>query len=197
MNNYIFIVMLGFIFSGCSNNAVQPKDTNQWVQQADAIRAQARSQFEQGHPRKALSTIKKALRVSANLSLSSNNLVEIYDDAGLYFYMDKQWKAAARYQAIAVLLVCGQNESETLFAEYIHRLGWAFAAYSPKQPYDLIAKNPLLLMSDTDLNLYKNVDIRRRFFTAYPVINNNKKANNVSYKLNPELLPASCYYHSN
>jgi hypothetical protein len=196
MGKNVFLLMLVFVCCGCSNVTVQPKDTKQWTQQADAIRAHARAQFEQGDPRAALASIRKALRISSNLELSSINLVEIYDDAGLYFYMNKQWRAAARYQAIAVLLACNQNESAELFSEYIHRLSFAFSAYSPKESFDSIAKNPLWLISDTDLNLYKNIDIRRRFFTSYPIFSNKINAHKVAYKLNPESLPASCYYHA-
>ena len=197
MGKVIFLLAISLVCYGCSNVAVKPKDTEQWTQKADAIRAQAKAQFEQGQPHAALESIKMALEISSNLALSSLNLVEVYDDAGLYFYMNKQWRAAVQHQTIAVLLACDQKESAELFAEYVQRLSWAFSAYRPKQPFNLIAKNPLLLLSNADLHLYKNTDIRRRFFTSYPIFSNGMKAHKVGYKLNPKLIPASCSYRSN
>jgi tetratricopeptide (TPR) repeat protein len=196
MKTIMFLLALSSLCCACSSISTQPISAEQWAQQADAIRAQARAQFEQGHSRTALAIIKKALRISSKLTLSSISLVEIYDDAGLYFYMNKQWRAAARHQTIAVLLACNQAESAAFFAEYVHRLGLAFAKYSPQQPFRAVADNPLWLLSDPDLALYKNNDIRRRFFTPYLVFRDNMVGHELAFKLNLETLPHSCYFHT-
>ncbi|MFZ6722658.1 hypothetical protein [Undibacterium sp. Ji49W] len=162
--------------------------------QADKLRNAAMAAFEKGHDQQAaLKLNKRALRVSRHLPASSWRTIENYDDAGLYYYENNQWKASAQHQAIAVLLACGVEESQPMFAVYVKRLGFAFSKYRPGQDFAPIAANPLVLLEDIPLNLRGNADLRRRYFDTIR-LKTDKSGARYLYKLKRQAVPASCYF---
>jgi hypothetical protein len=192
MKTFIILLVLCVLCCACASVSLQTRAADRWVLRADALRAQAHSQFVAGDKLAAINSIKKALQLSPHLALSSISLVELYDDAGLYFYTNKQWREAAHHQAIAVLLACNQPEAAALFSVYVRRLGFVFAEYNTRQEFNFIEVNPFQLLMDKDLNLSKNADIRRRFYKVFSVNNAKQQVPTLIYKINPAALLGTC-----
>lgn len=160
---------------------------------ADGLREEAMVLFEHGDPRSALSVGQRAVRLARYLPETSWRIVEIYDDAGLYYYSAGQWKQSAHHQAIAVLLACATQENAEMYRTYLERLGLAFAKYRPRQDFGPIAENPLILLKDVALGLRKNPDLRRRYFTTYRIRGASPSDPPAYlYKLRSGEIPESC-----
>ena len=161
---------------------------------ADRLRDSAMARFEANDRRAALLLNKRALRITRHLPETSWRTVENYDDAALYHYDAREWKAAAQHQAIAVLLSCDVLESRSIFPIYVERLAWAFAKYRPHENFAPIAENPLVMLLDVELNVRKNYDVRRRYFRTIKLRNTPPGSPpRYFYKLRPETIPESCY----
>lgn len=113
----------------------------------------------------ALMMNRRAIRQGRKLPVTSWRVVENYDDAGLYYFSTRQWRMAARYQSIAVLLSCGTGYPAGWHAEYTKRLSWAFKKYRPKAKFAKIEADPTRLLKDPALKLRRNYDIWRKFFS--------------------------------
>jgi hypothetical protein len=159
----------------------------------DTLRKEAMAKSERGDTRGALDTINKTFGIARHWPVSSWRTVENYDDAGLYYFLESSWEAAAYHQAIAVLLACGTAENKPTMRIYVQRLGWAFAKYRPDADFAAIEKDPLRLLVDKQLNLNHNADIRRRFYEFYDPHRAPKSPLLPVYRLNTKALPKSCY----
>lgn len=191
MSKTMIFLMLGLpMFSHA-----QQTQQNSIEARSDQLREAAMSVFEKSQSQeKALQLNAAALKLSRYLPASSWRTVENYDDAGLYYYESRKWKASAQHQAIAVLLACGMEESKAMFPVYVKRLGFAFSRYRPGEDFAPIADNPLILLKDIPLNLRANADLRRRYFKTVKLKPDTPtSANTYLYRIKPEALPATCY----
>ena len=134
------------------------------TKQANAFRMKAMSAFREKRVDLALEKIHAALNLSQSLKSTTPELIENYDDAGLYFFMSGDYENAARYQSIAVLLSHESNHQNTLLATYKQRLGWAFAKYDPSFSITSVKTTPEVLLSYKPLALHRNSDIKRVFY---------------------------------
>jgi len=160
----------------------------------DRLRDAAMERFERGDRRGATRFNERAIRLARQLPPTGWRSIENYDDAGLYYYDARKWKASAQNQAIAVLLACGATGAGGVSPVYVERLGWAFAKYRPHEDFAPVAANPLVLLTDVRLNLRANHDLRRRYFKTIRV--NGTPAGTPPryiYRLQTGSVPESCY----
>lgn len=130
---------------------------------SDLQREAALAAFQAGRHDEALSDIKLAIQTAQSLSVSSVQVVEGYDDAGLYFFMQGDFRQSARHQAIAVLFASENPERRPMLPVYVERLGWAWLKYRPGSDFSLIKANPYCLLADRDLALFDEIRIREHF----------------------------------
>jgi hypothetical protein len=95
----------------------------------------------------ALAAIKRALASSQKENVPGHVLVEVYDDAGLYFNLAGQYQESALYQSIAVLLSRKIELSQRMKGFYQANLGTALASASPSQEIDEHAKDTERLLA--------------------------------------------------
>ena len=84
--------------------------------------------WENNKNEEALTAVKQALVFSQRENVPPTVLVEVYDDAGLYFYLAGLYGDSARNQAIAVLLARKLGVSPQLENTYEDRLSRALEA---------------------------------------------------------------------
>lgn len=92
--------------------------------------------WESGKNAEALSAIKRALVSAQKEKVPGHILVEVYDDAGLYFNLAGQYEESAKYQAVSVLLSRKIQLSERMKRFYEANLGTALAAAHPNVVID-------------------------------------------------------------
>ena len=133
---------------------------------SDQLRTEAQKQFLRSDYNAALADVGLAMRMARWLSATSVQVVEAYDDAGLYFYSSEQYEQSARYQAIAVLLATGNPDLKQMLPVYLERLGWAWAKYRPGSDFSAIKVNPLILLDMHELSLGSDIRIREHFYRS-------------------------------
>lgn len=84
--------------------------------------------WESGKNADALAAIKRALGSAQKENVPGHILVEVYDDAGLYFNLAGQYQDSAFYQSVAVLLSRKIELSERMKNFYQANLGTALTA---------------------------------------------------------------------
>jgi hypothetical protein len=122
---YKLILLIGstllFIF-GCALNAGNPGlKTRAYLY--DAYHA-----WERGKTDQSVLFIQSALKSAECEKVPEDILVEVYDDAGLYFHVTGRHAESVRYQAIAVLLSRKMASAEPMRAFYQANLGKALEA---------------------------------------------------------------------
>ncbi len=155
----LFILTVLFI-AGCSSLQRQ----QEIAKLSDNYRNEAYGLYEKGYCDLALGKIKKAIKETKSLRVVAMQSVEVYDDAGLYYYSTDKFKESAYHQSVAVLLAYNNPEFDNMFSIYLSRLGWAYGKYKPDYDFREIEKDPLTLLDDEDLNLKANNLIRIKFY---------------------------------
>ena len=84
--------------------------------------------WESNKNAEALAAIKLALVSAQKENVPGHILVEVYDDAGLYFNLAGQYQESAMYQSIAVLLSRKIELSQRMKGFYQANLGTALAS---------------------------------------------------------------------
>jgi len=84
--------------------------------------------WENSKNAEALTAVKRALAFSQKEDVPETILVEVYDDAGLYFYLGGLYGDSVRNQSIAVLLARKFEVSPQMTRAYEDRLGRALEA---------------------------------------------------------------------
>ena len=159
---------------------------------ASELRLLAMRQFMNGEKSLALSTHRQALRVARQLPPTHMDVVENYDDAGLFYFDAGRWRDAARRQAIAVLLACAGGDTDEVYSVYLQRLRLTLEKYPVATPIDVAIREPLRLLDDEQLNLRDNFDIRRRFYRVFPSGGPRIVAAMPTYRLKREWQNATC-----
>ncbi len=161
MNLQILLFLLTVIsIAGCSSLQRQ----QEIAKRSDDYRIEAYGFYESGHCDFALGKIKEAIKETKSLQVVAVQSVEVYDDAGLYYYSSGKFKESAYHQSVAVLLAYNNPEFDNMFSTYMTRLGWAYGKYKPGYDFREIEKNPLTLLDDDDLDLKANNLIRIKFY---------------------------------
>ncbi|MDD5275292.1 MAG: hypothetical protein PHR16_04340 [Methylovulum sp.] len=148
------------LLAGCVSVDYQAK----LAELSDQQRAAAYMQFELSRYDAALAWVRHALHTAQRLPATSVQVVEAYDDAGLFFYSKKDYAQSARHQAIAVLLATDNPALEAMLPIYLERLRWAWEKFRPDGDFSDIKANPLSLLDDEELVLVKDPRIREHFY---------------------------------
>ncbi len=97
----------------------------------DAYHARENSQNAE-----ALAAIKRALAAAKCENVPGHVLVEVYDDAGLYFHLAGLHQDSVLHQSVAVLLSRKLEVSKRMKDFYLANLGTALAAANQGMPLD-------------------------------------------------------------
>ncbi len=103
--------------------------------------------WENGRNAEALAAIKLALVTARKEKIPGDILVEVYDDAGLYFHLAGQHEESVRQQAVAVLLARKFELSRQMIATYENRLSLALASADPAKAQDVHARDTERLLA--------------------------------------------------
>ncbi len=117
--------------------------------------------WENGRTSEALAAAQRAVRFAARERLPDEVLVEVYDDAGLYYHASGLHDQAVFHQAIAVLLARKSGLPPERIALYEGRLRQAMAAAHPDFVQDAQATSTSNLLKLK--NIRENPHIRYAF----------------------------------
>ena len=95
------------------------------------LRLEASGYWQQKDYEIAVELITQSIRKARMAGSITYDLVEGYDDAGLYYFDSEDYKNSAKYQSIAVVLYYYLDPNGKMNEEYQKRLGWAFRRYNP------------------------------------------------------------------
>lgn len=160
----LLVLFFPLFFSSCASIDYPAK----FAELADQQRATAYRQFEQSRYDAALTWVRYSMDTAQRLPATSVQVVEAYDDAGLYFYSQGDYQQSARHQAIAVLLAMDNPAMAAMWPTYVMRLGWAWGKFRPDSDFSAIKANPLGLLDDEELALVKDPRIREHFYQPNP-----------------------------
>ena len=158
------VLLLPLVLAGCLSGVRQ----SQLAVISDQQRADAWRAFEVSEFAAALAGVKQAMHSAQYLSPTSEQVIEAYDDAGLYYYMLEDYAQSARHQAIAVLLAANSPSLQTMYPTYLQRLSWAWEKYRPDSHFAEIEADPKCLLVDADLKLATDMHIRQHFYRPSP-----------------------------
>lgn len=161
---HLLALFFSLFLIGCVSIDYQAK----LAELSDQQRAAAYMQFELSRYDAALAWVQHAMQTTERLPATSVQVVEAYDDAGLFFYSKKNYEQSARHQAIAVLLAKYNPALEAMFPIYLERLGWAWGQFRPDSDFSKIEANPLSLLDDEELLLIRDPRIREHFYRPPP-----------------------------
>ena len=169
----IYTLLLITLIGGCSST---PLKTHQ-LRKANTLLIEAYKLSQNGSPSLAINKVNDAIKLARNSQKISNELIEAYDDLGLYHFLQKDYKKSAYHQSIAVVLSHFNNPKNKMNNVYLERLGWAYAKYDPTFNLTNFIASPLLLVCTNQLNIQKNADIRQFLYerdTALSIRRTNK-----------------------
>lgn len=155
---FIFIlVFLSFLFGCVANHASK----------AQSLRFDAYEVAQKGQYENAIIKAKVGLKY-AQLSRQINvELIEAYDDLGLYHFKSGDFENAVYYQSVATVLSFYRFPSDQKSQIYLQRLGWAYSKYIPGFKFSEVSKSPLVLVCNRENTaLRNNEDIRRFLFKS-------------------------------
>ncbi len=109
----------------------------------------------------ALAHIQAAVRKCAWPGVPLHVVIEAYDDAGLYYFLNHQPRASFVHQAVAVLLAETTRTPPHLLEAYYVRLARARAAAGIELTDDAIAENFRLLLTIPEVR--DNPQVRRHY----------------------------------
>lgn len=128
---------------------------------ANTLLIQAYNLSKDGSYGLAILKAKQSIEQAQKSARITNELVEGYDDLGLYYFLLLDYQTSAYYQSIAVVLSHFKNAESEMNKVYLERLGWAYAKYNPTFDFTYIIESPLLLACDDQLNIRENIDVRQ------------------------------------
>jgi hypothetical protein len=111
-----------------------------------ALLQDAYQAYQAGDNPQALRTIRLAIASAPVKKLPGYTLVELYDDAGLYYYINGQGRESFNHQSVAVLLAQVIETPEQMKRFYLKNLGTALAGSGFALELADIARNPRLLL---------------------------------------------------
>ncbi len=93
--------------------------------QTKALLYDAYYAYQTGDEQGALKTVQRALATAPRKKIPGYVLVELYDDAGLYYHLNGQGRESFIHQAVAVLLSQALGSPEQMKRFYLGNLGKA------------------------------------------------------------------------
>lgn len=137
----VVIVLLGLLLSGCVSTYRNPGlRTRAYIY--DAFHAR-----ENGRNAEALAAIKRALAAARCENVPGHILVEVYDDAGLYFHLAGLHQDSVLHQSVAVLLSRKLELSQRMKDFYLANLGTALAGANQGMELDEHARDTERLLN--------------------------------------------------
>ncbi|MBL9216479.1 MAG: hypothetical protein JNG83_13465 [Opitutaceae bacterium] len=130
-----------------------------WRAKADLY--DAYYQYQIGDNAAALAKIRQALDSCSWPGVPDQVVIEAYDDAGLYYYLNRQPRAAFVHQAVAVLVSEAAATPAPLRETYLGRLLKALAASDIGLSADTIREDPRVLLTVPEVRDHPQV--RRRY----------------------------------
>ena len=100
------------------------------LSEARELRRSAYELHKKGWNGLAVERSKKAIEIASACPGISLELIESYDDTGLYFFLINKFDKSAYYQLIATALAENSTEHYRKSSLYKRRLGWALNRYS-------------------------------------------------------------------
>jgi hypothetical protein len=155
----LFLVSLNF---GCASTVGM--DVQKVNQESDKLRLEAINLSRKGFNGLAISKVTESIKKARKSGVITINLIEGYDDAGLYYYSIDDYENSARFQSIAVLLSHSADKTSPMNSTYLKRLNWAFEKYKPDFDFSSVKENPVNLLCKNILNLKLNPDIKKVFY---------------------------------
>jgi len=154
------LLLISLLVIGCSST---PLKTNQYPEKANALLIEAYKLSQNGFQNLAIDRANDAIKLARNSNQISNELIEGYDDLGLYHFLQKKHKASVYYQSIAVTLSHFADPENKANRVYLERLGcgWAYKKYDPTFNFSDRLVIPLSFVCTNQLNIQKNIDIRK------------------------------------
>jgi hypothetical protein len=119
--NRLILIFLCFLFNDCSPT-FNPSQLKTQAHLYSAYEAWVAGQNSQ-----SLIAIQAAMASSLREPVSDSVLVEVYDDAGLYYHLAQRHTESVRFQSIAVLLSRKLQVSEFMKTFYQANLSLAFS----------------------------------------------------------------------
>ena len=142
---------------------------------AKVLRAQAYELSGKGQHDLAIIKAEEALhyaRVAGHINIE---LIEAYDDLGLYYYLKKDYQKSAYHQSIAVALSYSYQPRSKMSKVFLERLGWAYAKYDVNFDFTKIQNAPLLLVCENMLFIGQNADVRRFLYSKGKALSPRRK----------------------
>ncbi len=102
--------------------------------------------YQAGDQPGALHTIQRALATAPKRKIPGYVLIELYDDAGLYFYASGQGRESFIHQSVAVLLSRAIETPEQMRRFYLGNLGTALQVSGFQLAMPDIERDPTLLL---------------------------------------------------
>ena len=164
----LLIILLIASCSTVSNNKSLKSETN-------ALLAQAHRLSQSGSYTLAINKAKQSIKQSQHSSQITNELIEGYDDLGLYYFQSRDYQKSTYYQSIAVVLSHINNPKGKINQVYLERLGWAYGKYDPTFDLTNVIKNPLLLVCKNRLNINMNISIKRFIYKQDKALSPRRK----------------------
>jgi hypothetical protein len=96
---------------------------------------------------RALKSVKSALETAPKENVPGDVLVEVYDDAGLYYFLNDQGQQSFIHQAVAVLLADHFTVTERMRRFYFGNLRKAYAVSELDLAMDAIEKDHRILLT--------------------------------------------------
>ena len=124
----------------------------------------------------AIINAKKGLKRAQSISVITQELIEIYDDLGLYYYQKNDYESSVYYQSVATILAFYSSPNDQSNKVFLQRLGWAYSKHKPGFNFSEISRAPLVLVCEkVNLSLHENYDIKRFLYRASPIFSNKYK----------------------
>ena len=153
MKTKLVIMLYVIVLSGCATT---------YEMQAKIFRDNAFAMSERGQYDQAISTAIQGLKRAQSVPLINNELIELYDDLGLYHYQKKDYQSSVYYQSIATVLSYYDAPESDDYKTYLQRLGWAYSKYKPGFNFVEISKSSLALVCNKqNRSIRDNYDIKR------------------------------------
>ena len=176
----LLVILLIASCSTVSNNKSLTSETN-------ALLAQAHRLSQNGSYTLAIKKAKQSIKQSQQSAQITNELIEGYDDLGLYYFQSRDYQKSAYYQSIAVVLSHINNPKSNINQIYLERLGWAYGKYDSTFDLTNIIKNPLLLVCKNQLNINMNISIKKFIYKRDKALSPRRKNKLGMHKLKEEI----------
>jgi len=173
-----FNLLIIFSIVACSTvskNKLSASEINTF--EINRLLSEAHQLSKNGNHALAINKAKQGIKQAQRSNQITHELIEGYDDLGLYYFQLSDYKKSTYYQSIAVALSYFHNPESKVNKTYFERLGWAYAKYDPTFNLAHFRETPLLLVCKKQLNIHMNADIKRFIYKrdkALSLRRNNK-----------------------